>query len=154
MEIYYYIDKNGKKKYIDEEEKRKKIRERKLEEQEIKKFKKLTLSLLTILLISKNWENNLIFDRNKQKLKHEIFILNAVEKIKGQLLGNKDTELILTQEERSCAGEIQEKLKAEGINLTHNLKNLSKNNIKERNLWEEKLKKDKVQERGIGLERS
>lgn len=141
LNYYYYIDKDGKKKFLTEEEKRKLIEKRKLEEQEIKKLEKLTKDLILFLLNPLVWHNQKDFEKEKRRLEEELFIINSVAKIKEQLLLKKDTEIVLTGKQQRYAEKIMKRLKAEGIDLQHSLKNLPEN--KNLSSWSKKIEKER-----------
>ena len=140
---YYYIDKDGKKHFLTEEEKRELIRKREMQEKDIKAINKLTRDLILMMLLPHLWLNKKTAEKEKQKLLEELFIINTVSKIKEQLLLHKDTEIILTGKELRYANKIKERLKSEGITLNHPLDRLQENKNKTKeNAWDRKLKKD------------
>ena len=136
LELYYYLEKE-KRRIIDEEERKRLIREKIKQDEEIRRLK-FTISIIILLLTNlKLWQDREIFNRNKEKLEFELFILKAVQKIKEQLLLRKDTELILTPRELENAKEIQ-RLTQEGIYLKNDLTRLEENKG-----WNRKLERDK-----------
>lgn len=131
FELYYYLEKE-KRRVIDEEERKRLIREKIKQEEEIRRLK-FTISIIILLLTNlRLWQDREIFNRNKEKLEFELFILKAVQKIKEQLLLRKDTELI------ENAKEIQNRLAQEGIYLKNDLTRLEENKG-----WNRKLERDK-----------
>lgn len=131
FELYYYLEKE-KRRVIDEEERKRLIREKIKQEEEIRRLK-FTISIIILLLTNlRLWQDREIFNRNKEKLEFELFILKAVQKIKEQLLLRKDTELI------ENAKEIQNRLAQEGIYLKNGLTRLEENKG-----WNRKLERDK-----------
>ena len=129
FELYYYLEKE-KRGIIDEEERKRLIREKIKQDEEIRRLK-FTISIIILLLTNlRLWQDREIFNRNKEKLEFELFILKAVQKIKEQLLLRKDTELILTPRELENAKEIQ--------NLKNHLTRLEENKG-----WNRKLERDK-----------
>ena len=147
FELYYYLEKE-KRRVIDEEERKRLIREKIKREEEIRRLK-FTISIIILLLTNlRLWQDREIFNRNKEKLEFELFILKAVQKIKEQLLLRKDTELILTPRELENAKEIQNRLTQEGIYLKNDLTRLEENKG-----WNRKLERDKELSKtyGIGL---
>lgn len=134
MKIYVYKNEKGNIKFIDE--KATKILKNKEYIEEIK------LNYLNTKLLINNkelWLNNEIYNRNKNNLKKELIILNAVDKIKDQLKVTEDVNIVLTSEEKSFIEEIKNKLFEDGIILKHDLADLDKNH----NIWLEKIEKDK-----------
>lgn len=133
FELYYYLEKE-KRRVIDEEERKRLIREKIKREEEIRRLK-FTISIIILLLTNlRLWQDREIFNRNKEKLEFELFILKAVQK----LLLRKDTELILTPRELENAKEIQNRLTQEGIYLKNDLTRLEENKG-----WNRKLERDK-----------
>lgn len=98
----------------------------------------MNISLIKFLLQNQQiWLSKSIYDRNKEQLEIELIILLAIEKIRNQLIMNPDDELVLTEQEKRLAKQIQQRMNAEGLPLKHDLTRLDENR------WQKKIERDK-----------
>lgn len=135
MKLYALTKTDGSVICIDEEKKKELLREI-----ENIKLYELTMNISLIKFLLQNqqiWLSKSIYDRNKKQLEIELIILLAIEKIRNQLIMNPDDELVLTEQEKRLAKQIQQRMNAEGLPLKHDLTRLDENR------WQKKIERDK-----------
>lgn len=151
---FYMLTINNKMCYADEDDMKDIKRKRELNNKILSK--KINMNLLDIVtmirllndMITKKekWYSKESYERNKEILKHELFIINAVAKIKDQLMVYSDLDLILTQQEMKHLDEIDRKLVANGVHLKHSLTCIERNKRKRaEDVWAEKFEKEKLE---------
>ena len=90
---------------------------------------------------------------SREKLKEKLFVLEMVEKIKNQLMVEKDMDLILPEKAREFLPQIQQELTKEGIVLQHPLRECIYD-IDPLSKFQVKLEREKAnKERGWGRSR-
>lgn len=93
-------------------------------------------------------------NKTREKLEEKVFILEMIEKIKQQLVVEKDMDLILPEKAQRFLPQIQQELLRQGITLSHPIQECI-HDIDPLCKFQSKLKREKTRGRdgGIGRDR-